>query len=164
MSDYILVTQRVCLPLEEVFDTKAAKMQFGLAALIHSIRNTACIYLPLALCLFLTASLQDFWSDSRNQTLFSSGEWGETSYTFSGGPQSPGIPPDNYLPLRLYRPSWEISMWRMLQKLLKMLASKREFTCTWPVKHHLRQALCQHGSEIIRPWPCKRNVWPIIES
>lgn len=60
MSDYILVTQRVCLLLEEVFDTKGAKMQFGHAVLIHSIRITACIYLPLTLCLFLTASLQHF--------------------------------------------------------------------------------------------------------
>lgn len=70
-----------------------------------------------------------------------------------GGPQSSGITPDNYLPLRLYWPSWEIPIWWMLQPLLKMLAFKREFACTWPVKHLLRQAL--YGLEIIRPWPCK---------
>lgn len=77
MSDYTLVTQRACLPMEKVFDTKGAKMQFGHAALTHSIeiqQYIACIYLLLALRLFLIAYLQDFSSTSRKQTFFSSGE------------------------------------------------------------------------------------------
>lgn len=52
VSEHILVTQRACLPMEEVFHTKGANMQFGHAALIPSIRNTGIYSVHLsATCL-----------------------------------------------------------------------------------------------------------------
>lgn len=48
ISDYILVTQTVYLPMEEFFDTKGPKTQFGHAALTHNVTNTAIYSMHLS--------------------------------------------------------------------------------------------------------------------
>lgn len=48
ISDYILVTQTAYLPMEEFFDTKGPKTQFGHAALTHNVTNTAIYSMHLS--------------------------------------------------------------------------------------------------------------------
>lgn len=76
----------------------------------------ACVYLPLAWCLFNSFPPEfPIWQQKANSS-FIRGIKGDFLHFLRrpSEPQSTDSTPDTYLPLRLYWLGWEISIWQML--------------------------------------------------